>query len=1064
MLNGLGVRKLASMWKGLPAGLALVMTGAVPAEVVTVPGDDFIVEVWDMEDGLPHSSVSSIAQTPDGYLWIGMFYGGLARFDGVRFTALHPGNTPEMPSMEVFRLDVDAEGTLWVGMVEGAVLSRQHGAIRFEFASALRTESWFGGVLGVDAKEVRLASLGGRVFRGSTDPVTGKRRWEAVDLPEAFLLTTVCEDAEGTVWYLRQDDKLGRFQAGEFVLREEWPGLESAQIRALGRDGHGRIWVGTAKELAMWSGDRFRNMTPTNDPAPVGFRQMAFGPAGEIWLRTDRGFRKWVNGQWRVIAEPLRLGQRTDLQPMSLHPDAQGGVWLVRYVEGLWYLDAEGRLARIGREQGLPSDLIEAFFLDREGNVWVGPTGGGLISVRRRTVHPLLPGKAGEATAVCSVCEDTQGDLWLGIAGNRVLRVHDQVVTPLELPIERTAANFTIAYPDRNGRMWIGSVQNGVWLWQSNTLRRPFPLDEVGTVARAFLQDRSGRMWIGNEFGLYLWQDELLKKFGEADGFTPAFVFSFAEDQTGNLWIGTAGGELRQFKDGQFETFRPADRRESPTALLGAASDLGPLKGVEQYWVLYCDAEGVLWIGTLGGGLLRFEDGRFTRFSTAEGLPNDHVCQVLEDELGYLWLGTRGGIVRVPKRDLTAFARGQTEGISWSSYGRFDGMPTIECSGGLQPACWRSRDGRLWFSTVKGAVWVDPNRVPFNPLPPPVIVEGLRVDNHWVYTSEQHPAVTAPTPHPIRTELPVRIPAGQHYFEFKFTAPSFTSPDKVRFRWRLTGGDKPLTGGGAERGVSFNHLPPGRYEFHVTACNNDGVWNPTGASLGFTVLPYFWQTWWFKFLVLAAVVALVGGLYSVRIARLRALERLRLRIARDLHDEVGANLGSISLLAQVMEKHPSAEDAREVRSIAAQTVDTLRDIVWFIDPAHERLSDLVARMAETAKTMLHGVPYDFEQSGDFGARGLPLDFRRNVLPIFKEALHNAIKHAGATHLRIVVRREGDTFRFTVQDNGRGFAPATSAAGNGLKNMRRRASEMRAELQIHSEPGQGTTVALRARIR
>jgi len=214
--------------------------------------------------------------------------------------------------------------------------------------------------------------------------------------------------------------------------------------------------------------------------------------------------------------------------------------------------------------------------------------------------------------------------------------------------------------------------------------------------------------------------------------------------------------------------------------------------------------------------------------------------------------------------------------------------------------------------------------------------------------------------------------------------------------------------------------------------------------------------------VLAAAVVLLSAVYSVRIARLRALERLRLRIARDQHDDVGANLGSISLLAQVMEKQPSAEDAREVRSIAAQTVDTLLDIVWFIDPAHERLSDLVARMAETAKAMLHGVPYDFEQSGDFRARRLPLDFRRNVLPIFKEALHNAIRHSGATALWIGVRREGDRFQFTVHDNGRGFDPETAVAGNGLKNMQRRAAEMRGELEIHSEPGRGTTGTLTAR--
>jgi len=641
------------------------------------------------------------------------------------------------------------------------------------------------------------------------------------------------------VWYLRANEKLGRYRAGRFVLPDEWPGLQSRQIRALGCDALGRIWVGTAEELARWAGDRFVNMTPTNGPPTIGVRQISFGPAGEIWLRTDHGFRKWVDGLWRVIAEPSTLGQRTDLQPMSLHPDAHGGVWLVRYVEGLWYLDAAGRLARVGREQGLPSDLIEAFFLDREGNVWVGPSGSGLVSVRRRTVHPLRAGKMAEATAVCAVCEDSQGELWLGLTGNRVLRVRDGVATPLELPIERAAATATVVYPDRDGRMWIGSVQNGVWLWESNRLRRPFPLDAVGTVARVFLQDRAGRMWIGNEFGLYCWENEQLKHFDEADGFAPAYVFSLAEDGEGNLWIGTASGELRRFNDGRFVTYRPSDRAATLPGAKGMSRVPGATKGVEQFWAMYCDAEGVLWLGTLGGGLLRFADGQFTRFSTDQGLPNEHVCQVREDDQGYLWLGTRGGIVRVLKQELTAFARGQTTAISWFSYGRFDGMPTIECSGGLQPAGWRGRDGRLWFSTVKGAVWVAPDRIPFNPLPPPVHIEGLRVDNQWVYTSEPLPDMPLPREQPAGTGAPLQIPAGQHHIEFKFTAPSFTSPDKVRFRWRLTGGERPLRGEGADRNVHFHHLPPGRCEFHVTACNNDGVWNPTGTRLAFAVLPYF---------------------------------------------------------------------------------------------------------------------------------------------------------------------------------------------------------------------------------
>ena len=1055
--------------------VALVVSGCLAGgsrgrtEVVPVPGDDFLVQVWDVEAGLPDSSVTSIAQTPDGFLWVGTLHGGLARFDGVRFVTFHAGNTPSMTSMEVQRLLVDAEGTLWVGMVEGALLSRRDGRFRFERASTLTPDSWLGDVVSVRSNEVVLSSLFGWIFRGRREGDTN--RWETLRPAEAILYAATCEDRDGVIWYRRPEWKLGQVRGDQVSLPEEWPGLQDQAVTALARDADGRVWVGTRKEVAVWDGSRFINMTPTNGPPTIGVQQLACGLAGELWLRTDHGFRKSVGREWRVIAEPISLGQRQDLRPMSLHPDGQGGAWLVRYAEGLWHLDGAGRLARIGREQGLPNDLIEAFFQDREGNVWVGPAGAGLVSVRPRTFHLLhAGGEAGEAT-VHSVAEDLEGTIWLGTAGNRLIRVREGQVTPVELPIERAAAQATIAYPDAAGRVWIGSVQNGVWLWESNGLRRPIPLDAVGTVARVFLEDRRGCLWIGNEFGLYRWQNGQLKHFGEADGFAPAFVLSLAEDAEGQLWMGTGRGELRRFRDGQFIGYRPPDaqdQREGPgdgtAGTAGGTRGRGALTGAEQFWALLPDRDGVLWIGTLGRGLLRFQDGRFTRYTLSHGLPNEHVSQILDDGEGHLWLGTRGGIARVRKTALEQIARGEVESVPFASYGRFDGLPTLECSGGMQPACWRGADGRLWFSTVKGAVWVEPRRVPFNPLPPPVVIEGFWVDNELLHAPELLPGMQAPRarPLPAAGAPRYRIAPGRHFFEVKFTALSFTAPDKVRFRWRLEGG-RPLAGAGVERSVNFSHLPPGSYEFSVVACNNDGVWNETGARLGFVVLPHFWQTWWFKILVALGVTGVLAAAYSLRIARLRALERLRLRIARDLHDEVGANLGSISLLAQVMESHPSAEDAREVRVVAAQTVDTLRDIVWFIDPAHERLSDLVQRMAETARTMLHGVAYEFKQTGDFHASHLPLDFRRNVLPIFKEVLHNAIKHSGATRLAIHVRRWGDWFQVVVEDNGGGFAPEQAGKGNGLKNMQRRAAEMKADLAIRSRPGEGTTVTLTARI-
>jgi Y_Y_Y domain/Histidine kinase/Histidine kinase-, DNA gyrase B-, and HSP90-like ATPase len=407
----------------------------------------------------------------------------------------------------------------------------------------------------------------------------------------------------------------------------------------------------------------------------------------------------------------------------------------------------------------------------------------------------------------------------------------------------------------------------------------------------------------------------------------------------------------------------------------------------------------------------------------------------------------------VNRRELNAYADGGKVLPNFITYGKSDGLPALECSGGSQPACWRAHDGHLWFTTVRGAVWVDPASARVNRLPPPVHIEVVRVDGESMSFSRTNDG-------PLQK---IRVPAGQHYFEFQFCALSFTAPDRVKFQWRLAGLENDWVDGGDHHSASYSYIPPGSYRFEVKACNNDGVWNDTPATLELTVLPYFWQQWWFKISVALAFISILVVIYSVRVARLRALERLRLRIARDLHDEVGANLGSISLLAQMMEQTPSSADATQVRGIAVQTIDTLRDIIWFIDPKHDKLSDLVQRLEETARLMLATIKYRFEQSGDFNSADLSLAFRRNVPPLFKEALHNILKHSHATEVQIQVWRAGENFYFCIRDNGIGFDPARKNSGNGLRNLRKRAAEIGGSVEIQSTPGAGATINLQAPI-
>jgi signal transduction histidine kinase len=335
-------------------------------------------------------------------------------------------------------------------------------------------------------------------------------------------------------------------------------------------------------------------------------------------------------------------------------------------------------------------------------------------------------------------------------------------------------------------------------------------------------------------------------------------------------------------------------------------------------------------------------------------------------------------------------------------------------------------------------------------LPPPVVIEHVLVENEDV---------------PLNGA--VRVAPGKESLQFQYTALGFTAPGKVLFRYQLEGFDRDWSEVSASRTARYPKVPPGKYRFRVLARNNDGVWNEDGASIAIVVIPFWWQTNWFRLATAGAVVGALGGLYRLGQNRRREIERLRVRIASDLHDDVGSSLWSITLLSRMLAQHGALssegqQDANEIHRIAVQTSNSIRDIIWLINPAFDSLQDLVLRMKDAAGTMLGGTEYRLTCEGIDLARKLPPDFRQNIFFLFKEALTNIAKHARATQVEVRLEERLGQWRFVLRDNGVGFDPTAETAGNGLKNLRARAVKMGATLEIESQPGQGTTLVLIAR--
>jgi signal transduction histidine kinase len=564
-------------------------------------------------------------------------------------------------------------------------------------------------------------------------------------------------------------------------------------------------------------------------------------------------------------------------------------------------------------------------------------------------------------------------------------------------------------------------------------------------------EDHSGQLWTGTQNGLAHWNGKSWKIYTTRDGLSENIVRALAEDAEGNLWVGTENRGLNFFKAGKFVSYQKEENR-----LPG--NDISSL---------YVDKDGVLWVGTFGHGLARFHRGKWTHYSTRNGLASNSISYLIEDELGDLWIGSNAGLMRVRKKSLNEFAEGTADVIVCRTYGKADGLPTRECSIGSQPAACRARDGRLWFPTVKGLVSVNPGELKPNLRPPLVMIESVRVNGREQKTNLLASAwPQSITIAPGNKQLEVQL-------EIHYTGLNFTAPDAVRFKYRLEGRETAWTEVGDTRVAYYSEVPPGRYRFHVIACNEDGVWNENGSFLDITVQPQFWQTWWFRAAAIACflgiVVAAVRYLSTQKLLHQLALEGERARIARDLHDQLGANLTQVALLGEMAEtdKQSPAEveaHARQISQTARETTHSLDEIVWAVNPSNDTLDGLINYACRYAQEylVLAGLRYRADVPAQLPAIAIPPEVRHNIFLAFKEALNNAVRHALASEVRVRLRLQPGNLTLEIEDDGRGIGSLSGNAaqtGNGLRNMRRRMEDIHGEFSIAPGTNKGTIVRL-----
>ena len=996
------------------------------------------LRMYSSADGLAGDDVSALLADSRGFLWIGTSI-GLSRFDGTTFKSY--GRSDGLPHLLVNSLLEDRQGRIWVGT--GGGLARieqpQHVMSRIDLG-----------------------------------PQT------------AASVEAVVQTQDGRIWiaaagdlYVMADN--GTIPAVAVPLPSPGPHVTTTYIEALASGTEGDLWIGTTTGLLRHLPDGRILRLPVRPPDDRIY-SLAIDAAGRLWI-THWGLAHAPGVHYAVYVLAPHAPAGADLDAAdSLHRRARrivGNDWIplpekagdVIYLTG----DSPTGVGRVFRT--LPTD----------DGMWISTTDG-LVRIEAGRAS-RFDSRHGIGLPIQSVAKDAYGNLWLGTAGLGLGRFgldglmtygEAAAVPPGEIIglFEDAAGALCVTGLDVSGRRWFGTLTNG-------RLARFQPRGTEGVLywgwgwQQMFLRARSGEFWLATGEGLLRYpaassctalaatRPEAWYRKGH--GLPADDVFRLFEDSRGDLWI-SAGGTIRWLRStGALEVLSDATR--TPSAFVE-------------------DRGGNVWVGYYSGGVARWQAGKFRSFGVPDGVPQGYIYVLFVDSRGRLWIGSQtDGLVRVddPEAPVPTFVRvagggalldlpvygviedqarrlyvatGRgilrfDEGLALTRrYSLADGLP-----GHFMRALYADRHGDLWFGTRRGLSRLTPRPDAASPGHPGVHRSrrgrGRGATAGVLRRANRHRAQVQP---------------GNRRVEISYASPALTPGAAPLYTVRLKNLDKDWSPPTSDRTITYVNLETGSYKFEVRGIM-EGRASDVAATVSFTVMAPLWRRSWVQALAAIAVVGLLYGGYHLRVSRLLALERVRARIATDLHDDLGARLSRISILSEVAARRVGS-DAASAERLLADMGDTARslleaaaDITWSVDPRHDQLGSLAARIRRFAADMLDGqnIQWTFDTDGDGAAIKLTLEHRRHILLLFQEAVNNVVRHAAARRVVLSLRVAGNQLVAVIKDDGRGFERATgtsaSGQGNGLTNMARRAHELGGVLVVRSAPGEGTEVSL-----
>ncbi|MCC7376233.1 MAG: hypothetical protein IT581_16360 [Verrucomicrobiales bacterium] len=994
------------------------------------PARAWNVDRWTSLHGLPNNRVRTLCFGADGYLWIGTTE-GLGRFDGRQFVVFTERNAAalEKTSSDIRSLVRGPDGALWIAARQG--LSRlDHGGWEVLWAAPAETK---------------------------------------------LVLRDLALGADGKVW-VGTHLGLRRWMDGRLETEGIPATLATAEIVYTRFDSEGGLWVGTAPGgVFRWNlGSELDHTVIDTMGADIVCTGLAAGVDGTMWVGMNYGVLRCHKGTKVHLNWPAgrESGTVYGLHPNRLATGPSGNVWIS--------MGLEGALGRLGAElpeplitaAGSTLDDVSAIAEDTEGNVWCGTRAGGLFRMRRQKVVPLALEEPVTSSRVLSVTEGPGGSIWCGVRGGVVVyaREHAALIrTPFS---NRSLDIFSTVFVDP-ANLWTTFQPSGLLHFDLGAGREGSPAEQPGISiegvgfrdVRAICRTRDGAVWSGSGSGLHRGPGHWVT-YGVEHGLGARDVRAIHQARDGALWVGTFGGGLSRWRDAvneasgepRFETWRKSDGL-SDDRVLGIHED-----GTGAFWAITHD------------GLTRWDSGRLFAYGTRHGLPEGLLNAILEDEFGRFWISCNSGIFRVDRAALESVARGERERVQCVLYDETDGMLASETNGEQQPSACRAANGRLYFATQRGLAVIDPREFS-QEMPPPeprieeVLAAGTVVWSHPASTRNQAKlerttrgtgAGSRESSPALRLRLP---PAASHSLAIRYSASALSAPERVRFEHWLVGLDPGWQAGNPDRVAYYGHVAPGQYQLRLRAANHHGVWSEAKTAIDFQLEPRFWQTWMFRAVLVVfgagAVVAIQARRLWIQREYLRlehehALELERTRLSRDMHDQLGASLSRLGLLAG-----GSGATQRHVREVLQE----LRELIWTVSPKYDSVSGMADFLGNSAQQYLEaaGIAVELRVPTSLPDRRLASPQRHQVAAAFKESLRNVVQHSGASMVTVDFELAGPDLCLRIRDDGRGFDVALARSkGSGLAHLHQRMAELKGTCRVESRVGadHGTTVELR----